>query len=377
MSELFEATSERLVYKAYTDPKIDPSVEAVPATDPATSGGQVLRYVSHNLSLTKQTYAGDEVRTDQQQPMQKHGTRTVPGTINGLLSPLTQSELFEAALGGTWSVAAIDLDQSDLTSAAGDNGASTFTFASGDPVDLGLRVGDIVRFGGLSATANNGINYLVLGFGGGSNRVMTVYPAPATMSADTAFTVTTVGRSVFMPSSSHVKRKFALEVYNGDGDIARLFTEGRFAGFDFSIAPNQDAQINFTGMWRNRVVYDGADAPFFTAPTAETTTDIISSMDGLLRIDGETVAICTGLSFNFNRAPSAPAQINRAGLTAGVLLANMVGTGEFTVFLQDRVFLDAFDEGTEMELIAYLPNSGDCRGRGHVLPPPADQDRRE
>lgn len=357
MADLFEATSERLVYKAYSSAAIDPSVEAVPATDPAATGGQILRHVSHNLSLTKETYAGDEVRTDKQRPMEKHGTRRVPGTINGLLSPLTYKDLFAAVLGGTWSSSAIAKSNTELTSAAADNATSKFTFGGGDPVSEGFRVGDIIRFANLSDVDNNGKNYLILAFGGASNRDVTVYPAPDTMTADTAFTVTSVGRSLFMPSAAHVKRKFAIEVYNSDGDIARLFTEGRFSGFDFSLAPNNDAQINFSGMWRNRVVYDGASAPFFASPTAETATEIISSMDGLLRMKGVTVGVVTGLQVGFNRAPSAPAQLQTAGLTPGVLLANAVITGSFTLFLQDRTFLDAFNDATEFELLSYLPVS--------------------
>lgn len=357
MADLFEATSERLVVKAYTSAVIDPQLAAVPATDPAVTGGQVLRHVSHNFSLTKELFAGEEIRTDKQRPMEKHGTRRVPATINGLLSPATYELLLEAVLGGTWSVAAIAASQAELTSAAADNTTAKFTFAGGDPVSLGYRVGDLVRFTGLSDALNNGKNFMLLAFGGTSNREVTVYPAPATMAADTAFAITTVGRSLYMPSSAHVKRKFAAEVYNSDGDISRLFTEGRFAGFDFSLAPNQDAQINFSGMWRDRVVYDGVNAPFFTAPTAETTSEIISSMDGLLRMNGATVGIVTGLSIAFNRAPAAPAQLHRDGLVAGVLLANAVVTGEFTVFLSDRTFLDAFDDATEFELVTYLPTS--------------------
>lgn len=367
MPELFEATSERLVYKFYSDPAIDPMTEPAAGTDPAATSGQILRHVSHNLSLTKEAYAGDEIRTDKQRPMEKHGTRRAPGTINGLLSPLTYADLLEAAVGGTWSATAVTADYTDFTSVAADNATSKFTMTAGNPVTAGLRVGDIVRFSDLSEAENNARNFVILAFGGTSNRELTVFPAPTDMTADSAFSMTTVGRSLIMPSSAHVKRKIAVEVYNSDGDISRLFTEGRIAGFDLSIAPNQEAQINFTGLWRNRIVYDGSDAPFFTAPTAATGTDIISSMDGLLCMDGEIVGIVTGLSINFNRAPTAPAQIHSDGLTPGILLGNAVVTGEFTVFLQDRTFLDFFEEGTEFSMISYLPISDDAASDAVVV----------
>lgn len=375
MPDLFEQTSERLTYKFYSDATINPSTEPTPASDPGASGGQILRHVSHNLSLAKEAYAGEEIRTDKQRPMEKHGTRRVPGTVNGLLSPKTQEEWLEAALGGTWSAAVISANQSDFTSVSASNPGSSFTFAAGNPVTKGFRASDIVRFTNLSDTDNNSKNFVVLGFSGTQNRIMSVYPAPDTMTADTSFSLVTVGRSLIMPSSAHVKRKLAVEVYNSDGDIARLFTEGRVAGFTLQMAPNQDAQINFTGAWRNRKHFSAGSAPFFTAPTAETTTEIISSMDGLLVLNGAVVAITTGLTINFNRAPSQPAQLHTQGLTPGTVLANAVINGEFTAFLADTTFMDLFDDqttlkATEFGLIAYLPadDSAAAAGMTFFLP---------
>lgn len=372
MTDLLESTSERLVYKAYSAATIDPRTEPLPATDPATSGGQILRHVDHNFSLGKDAYTADEKRTDKQQPMEKHGTRRVPFTINGLLSCGTQKDLFQAVLGGTWTSSLVTADNTDFTSVAADSAASTFTFAGGNPVTKGYKVGDIWNFAGLSESADNATNYVVLGFGGTSNRTVTVYPPPTTMSADLSFTMTNVGNSLSMPSSSHVKRKYAFEVNNADGDISRLFTECRLSGFDFSIAPNQDARIAFSGLGRNRKVYDSANAPFFTAPTVETTSDVISSMDALLYLNGTIVGVASGLSIKFNRAPSGPAQLNKQGLTAGILLANAVITGDFTLFVYDRTFYDLFDDptslaATEFGLISYLPTTADIAAPAMVF----------
>lgn len=372
MADLFEVTSERLTYKFYTDAAIDPTTEAVAASDPAATGGQILRHVSHNMSLDKNSYGGKEIRTDKQMPMSKDGSRQVPIAINGLLSPLTYKDLFAAAVGGTWSASAISKTQAELTSMAADVSAYTLTAGGGDPVAEGFKVGDIVRALTLSDTDNNSKNFFIRGFSGSNNRTISVYPAPDTMTADTSFTLATAGRSLYMPASAHVKRKVAFEVYNSDGDIARLFTEARMSGFDFSIAPDQDAQINFSGLGRNRVVYDAATAPFFTSPTAETTTDLIGSMDGVLQLNGSIVGVCTGLSIKYNRAPTAPKQIHPQGLAAGILLDDAVISGDFTVFLKDRTFLDLFDDpttrkATEFELFAYLPVSAAAAAAAMVI----------
>lgn len=361
MPTLAENVSERLVIKAHSTGTYDPTSEPVPASDPGATGGQIWRYVDHNLSLTRDAYTPDEIRIDQQQPIDKLGTRRVPATINALLSPASHELAIEAVLRGTWSAAAVELDEGDLTSVAASASGKTLTFGGGDPVALGLRVGMLARLAGASETANNGINFTILGFSGASNRVMEVYPAPTDMTADTEFDLVSVGRYVSAPASSLVRRKFAIETCNSDSDIAKLYTEILFGGLSFNAAPNQDIRMGFTGMGRGRTVYSEGDAPFFTAPTAAPTSDVISSMDGLLRLNGSTIGYMTALEFSFASQLAAPAQINADGLAAGVVAqGNRVLSGSFTLFELDTTFHTLYDAETEFSILAHCPENDDA-----------------
>lgn len=357
MAGLAESVSERLVYKLYTAPEIDSSTEPLPATAPGATGGQVLRHVSHNLSLTKDSYRPNEKRQDAQQMMGAHGSRTVPGTINGFLSPGTHQDLFAAVMRAEWSDA-LDFDESDLISAAFDANAKTVTFGGGDPVALGLRVGVPFRFGGLAATANNDKVFVPLAFGGGNNRVVTIYPAPATGTADTSFTLA-AGSILTNPPTQEDRTnyKFAFEVYNPDIDLSRFYTEARIGGFDLSIGVNANVGLNFSLLGRNRKVLTASAAPFFTAPAAETNTDIPTSMQGLLLLGGVAIGVVTGLNVKVDLAAEAAKAINPAGLVAGILLGDFVCNGDFTLFLTDGVALAAFDDETELSLLAFLPTS--------------------
>jgi hypothetical protein len=356
MSGLAEAVSERLVIKLYATDEIDSVTEPLAATDPGSSGGQVLRHVSHNLALTKDNYRPNEKRQDVQQSVGAHGSRTVPGTINGFLSPGTHEIPFQAVMRSEWS-APISLDESDLTSAAFDAAAKTVTFATGDPVALGARVGMVAEFGGL-ATAGNNRKFMFLGFGGSSNRTVTIYPAPTTETADTAFTLTLPPVLINPPTQAErTNYKAAIEVYNPDIDLARFYTECRFGGFDLSIGVNANVGLNFSLLGRNRQVLEGASAPFFTAPTAETTSDIPTAMQGLLLLGGSVIGVVTGLNVKVDLSPEAAKAINPDGLVAGILLGDFVCSGDFTVFLTDGVVLSAFDDETELALLAYLPSS--------------------
>ena len=358
MPTLAENAAERLVIKAHNDGLYDPTAEPDLSSDPGASDGQIWRFVDHNLSLTREAFSPVEMREDRQQPIDKLGTKRVEATINTLLSCSSHKAVIAAVLRGAWSVSAIALDESDMTSVAADNSTAKFTFGGGDPVSEGLRVGQIVRFTGLSEAGNNSKNFLILGFGGASNREMTVYPAPETMTADSEFDVTTVGRSVFPPTSAPTKSKFAIETYNSDSDLAKVFTEITFGGLTLTAEPNAHVQMSFTGMGRNRRTYTGGDAPFFTAPTAAPATEVISSMDGLLRLGNTTVGFLTALELSFATELAAPAQINRDGLAAGIVRQGMaVISGSFTLFELDGTYHNIYDEQTEFAIMAYMPAS--------------------
>ena len=64
-------------------------VEATWGLAPGTSAGQLLRRVTSDLNLTKETYQSAEIRSDYQVADFRHGVRSVAGTINGELSPGT------------------------------------------------------------------------------------------------------------------------------------------------------------------------------------------------------------------------------------------------------------------------------------------------
>jgi len=368
MSVLAEDLSNRLVIKAHSSTTFDPVSTPDIDTDPGPSGGQIWRYVSHNLALPRDNYTSNEMRQDQVQPLAKLGTKRVPVQTNHLLSCGTHALALEAVLQGTWSAAAITLDEATMTSVAADSVTSSFTFAAGDPVTAGLRVGDVVRFSDLSVAANNGVNFIVIAFGGTSNREVTVFPAPTTMVADTDFDMTTVGRSLIAPASGLVRRKFVLETYTPDSDIAKVYSDIRFGGFELSLSPNQNAQINFTGMGRDRAVFSGLNAPFFASPTEETGTDILSSMDGLLRLNGSTLAVATGFRLNWNKPLNAPAQLKADGLSAGVVATQSAAvSGQFTVFEIDTAFHTLYDSEAEFEFIGYLPDRDDGPAHGMVF----------
>ncbi len=350
---LAEGVSASIRYKAYATGVITSNVEPVPSVDPAASGGQILRRVSSSLKLAKDTYQSAEIRTDRQIADFRHGKRSVTGSIVGELSPATWFDFIEASCRGTKSASAVTLTQSDLTSAALDSAGSTITFGSGNPVTLGLRIGDIMRFTGLATAGNNATNFLITGFGGTTNETVSVFPAPTTETADTAFSVSTTGKSVFVPSSGFVSRKYGIEIYNSDIDISRLFTECRAGGFTMNLPATGMATMEVPFMGRDMVVGSGAAAPFYTSPAAETTTGLIAAVNGLLIVGGATIGVVTGLNIKMNLSPSGDAVVGQ-NFVPEIFLGRADITGQATAFFQDSTLISDFINESEVSILAYL-----------------------
>jgi hypothetical protein len=352
MAGLAEGVATRVAYKFYSDPDITPGTAAVSASDPGTGSAQVLRRVSSSLVLSKDNYQSQEVRTDRQVADSRHGVKRVQGSISGELSPLTYEAFFEASLRGTWA-AAVTADQTDFTSVSADASTSKFTFSAGNPVTKGFRVGMGIRFSNLSDADNNSKTFVITGFGGTSNREVTVVPAPDTMTADSSFSLTSVGRSLIIPASSHVKRKVAVEHYHEGKDVALLFTECRVGGFNVQLPASGNATVDFDMMGRDMETYSSGSAPFFSSPTSPTTTGILASANGLLRVSGETVGIITGLNIQHQMELTGDPVVG-SNLLPDILAGRSMVSGQMTAYFEDLDLIDDFRNESEIEILAFL-----------------------
>lgn len=355
---LAEGVSARVTYKAYATGVITSNSQPVSTVDPAVTGGQILRRVSSTLKLAKETYTSNEIASHRQITDFRHGVkRATGGVVSGEFSPGTYWDLFEATMRGT-AAAAVTADQTDFTSVSADNTTSRFTFTAGAPTTKGFRVGSIVRFTNLLDSDNNATNFLITAMSGTTGRIWTVYPAPDTMTADSAFSVAEIGQSLFMPSSSFVSRKFAIEHYFSDIDIARLFTEVRLDGFNLQLPATGLAMIDFTGMGRDMEVYTAGDAPFFTSPTAETTTGLGAAVNGVLYFQGTRVGVCTGLNIQGQLGAESNAVVGQ-NYVPEVFLKRLNVTGSATIMLEDATFINYHKNETEVSLVSFLTSNND------------------
>jgi hypothetical protein len=323
-----------------------------PTTAPGTSGGQSLRRVSSTLSLAKNTYQATEIRTDRQIVDFRHGVQRVEGNIAGEISLATYFDLYEAVHRDT-RTAGVVLGTAGLTSVAASASGSTFTFGGGDPVALGLTVGQAFRLTGASANLNQ--NFTIIGFSGTSNRVVQVYPAPVdVVTPDTTFTLTVPGSVTSPPSTNFVKRKFGFEVFHEDLNLARLYQECRMGSYRLNLPATGLGTTEFTVM--GRAQFNPTSGPYFTAPAAETGTAVLAAVNGALYIGTEKVGVATAADVTMNLTPTA-AEVIGQNFSAEIFLGRANLTGTVTAFLDSQDLIDDFINESEVSLLLALTAS--------------------
>ncbi len=319
---------------------------------PGTTGGQLLRRVSSSLDLQRNNYAATEIRADRQEADFRLGTGHVQGDIAGELSPGTYFDFLEAAHRDT-KVAALTLSNTDLTTCTGSHSGSTFTFGSGDPVALGLFVGDVIRFTGLSVTADDALNFTIISFGGTTNETVTVTPAPTDQSADSAWSLVRVGKATTIPSANHVSRLFTFEHYGSDTDYSQLFTENRITKYALNLPATGLATITISVMGRWAYDLSGGSAPYFTSPTAETTTTLTAAVNGILLLNGAQVGTITGVQIT-NEMQATVGEVIGQNFPAAISLGHNMVTGQVTAYLDGSTIPVLFKTETECQLLVQL-----------------------
>ena len=121
-------------------------------TAAGASGAQYLRRVTSDLSLNKEGYQSEEIRTDYQISDFRHGVRRVEGTINGELSPGTYEDLFAAALRKSFAAGATT---GAVATIAVTGTGTQFTRSSGSFLTDGFKIGDVISATGFTDANNN------------------------------------------------------------------------------------------------------------------------------------------------------------------------------------------------------------------------------
>lgn len=325
-------------------------VESTYGTAPGASGAQYLRRVTSDLSLTKDSYQSNEIRTDQQMQDMRHGVRRVQGTISGELSPGTYADFVAAALRRDFAAVSALNGLSITVAASGSN--YTLTRATGDFLTSGIKKGDVVRLTAGSFNASNlNKNLLVLGV---TATVLTVRVLNgSTMVAEgpiASATVTVPGKKTFAPTSGHTNKSYSIEHYFGDLVQSELFTGCQPSSLDLQLPATGLATIGI-GIVGQGVTT--ASSQYYSSPSAATTTGLLAAVNGIVTVAGTPIAALTGLTLNVQSNRSGDPVVG-SNVVPTLFPGRILVSGQATAYFDSVTLRDNFVNETEFELIAAL-----------------------
>ncbi|TAK45262.1 MAG: hypothetical protein EPO27_10610 [Betaproteobacteria bacterium] len=325
-------------------------VEGTWGTAPGATGAQLLRRVTSDLGLKKQTYASNEIRSDYQVSDMRHGIRSIEGSINGELSPGTFKDFIAAALRKAFATTTAMTGLS--ITVAGSGPTYTVTRGSGSFVTDGVRAGDIVRLtAGSFNAANLNKNLLVMSL---TTTELTVRPlngvALVAEGPIASATVSVPGKRVWTPTSGHLDLSYYIEHWHSDLSLSEQFAGCKINQIDISLPPTGIATIGVQFLGKDLTT---AGSAYYTSPTAETTTGVLAAVNGLLAVQGVAVATLTGLNLSIKGNMQAEPVVG-SNTYADIGEGRVVVDGQFTALFDGATLRDYFVNETEISLFAAL-----------------------
>jgi hypothetical protein len=323
-------------------------------TAAGASGANYLRRVTSDIDLTKDTYQSNEIASHQQIVDFRHGVKRVAGGIQAELSTATYAP-FLAALCRKDFATGVSFTSSGGSEITSQSAGPSFTRASGSWLTDGFKVGDVVRVTNHSTAANNNKNYRIVTL---TATVMTVAETVVTDAVpDATCTIAVTGKKTFIPTTGHTDDSFTIEHYYSDLDISEQFLGCKPSGVALSLPPTGMATANFSFMGQDRVVTSAGTAPYFTSPTADTSTGVLAAVNGTIRVGSTDLAIVTGLTINLESTLTGDPVVG-SNILPILAQGRVRVTGQATLYFQDTTYLDAFNNETEMAMYCKLDQAG-------------------
>lgn len=328
------------------------------STAPGTTGAQLLRRVSSDLDLRKQTYESAEIRTDYQVSDFRHGVRSVEGRISGELSPLTYEMLFAAVVRKAWAATSAITSLSITVSGTGPT--YTVTRGSGSFLTDGIKIGDVVRLtAGTFNAANLNNNMLVVNLTATVATVVTLNGSALVAEGPIASaTLSVPGKRVFVPTSSHTDDSFSIEHWFSDIAQSELFRGCKVMNAAVNLPATGIATCDFGFMGCDVTT---ATSAYYVSPTAATSTGVVAAVNGVVRYGNGKVANITGLNFTIDGAMSASPVVG-SNTYPDIYEGRVSVTGQFTAFFEDATYRDAFLNETEVSITVAMTTSNSANG---------------
>lgn len=312
------------------------------------TGGKQLRRVTSAFNLIKDTYESAEIRTDRQLADFRHGVRSAEGSLNGELSVGSYSDFMGSIVGKDFATVTALTGVSVTVTVSG----TTYKVirSTGSWITSGVRVGQIVRFTALTASADNNRNFAVAAV---TTTDMTIVPmnggaAPTAQAGATSITVTIPGKVTYVPSTGHTDDSYTVEEWFSDIAQSEVYTGVKVNSMSIALPATGLATIDF-GFVGKDLTQKGT-SQYFTSPTAQGTTGVLAAVNGVMIVNGAAVALVTSADVAIERATENAAVVGSNSI-AEIFTGRIRATGNMSVYFTDTTFRDYFDSETPVSIV--------------------------
>jgi hypothetical protein len=314
------------------------------------SGGQLIRRETGTFEKTKGTYDANEIVSTQQDTGIAYLVSQTVGDISGVLSAGSYSPLLGSLMRAAFAVG-VALTGMSVTIAGA--GPFTLTRGSGSYLTDGYKVGDVVRItaGTYTGVASN-LNMVVTAL---TATIMTVVvPNGKVLSAQgpvTGTTITVVGKKSVVPATGQTNDYYTFEEWRSDVTLSRIYSDVQMQTADIAISPTTATTIKIAmlGLIRTKGV-----TQILTAPTAASTTAILSAANGVILINGSQTIIGTSLSLKIDSGAVAGDPVIGSKTLSDIVKGDIKVGGTFTTLKQDEANSNLFDNETALGIVAAL-----------------------
>lgn len=311
------------------------------------ASGKQLRRVTASFNLIKDAYESNEIRTDRQVADYRHGVRSAEGSLNGELSVGSYSDFMQSIVGRDFAAVTLGAAVNCTVTVAGS--VYTVIRATGSWLTSGARVGQIVRFAGLTAVADNSRNFLVASV---SALNLVVVPlnglAPVAQGVATSVTTTVPGKTTYVPASGHTDDSYTFEEWYSDIAQSEVYTGVKVNSLAVQLPATGLSTVDF-GFVGKDLTQKGT-AQYFTSPTAQGTTGVLAAVNGVMLVNGAPVALVTSADMSIERATENATAVGSNSI-AEIFTGRIRASGNLSVYFQDAQFRDYFDAETPVSIV--------------------------
>lgn len=316
------------------------------------SGAQIMRRETSTFELTKETYTTEsEITSSQQLTSNRHGVRTVNGSLTGILSAGTYSDPLSAILRRDF--AAVSALTGLSLTVAGTGPSYTITRAAGDFLASGLTIGMVIRLtAGSFAVGNLNKNLLITGITATVLTVLVLNGSLLTAEGPIATaTISVPGKVTYTPVTGQIFPYHTVEEFYPDAAVSERNIDVKFISANIQLPGTGNAKIDFTAIGLNQTQDTAA---YFTTPSAETTTDALVAASGALLVDGVKQATVTDLSFSIDGKGAAADGTVGTDIRPDVFSGKVMVSGSFTCYFEGGTVPALFVNETETSIVSAL-----------------------